>query len=551
METIILIGILVLIILCICLLVRRPKENNNSNGDTNKLQNDLKDKETQIAVLQNQINEKENQLSIAKNDCLNLQKENNDKTKYIGELEQIKQSSLQKDNTIEELRKENKERSENNSKLQAIVDNQSDYEQIRQGNQELQIKLQTTQTQYQATRDQHQKLQQDFETTKRERDQFEQQSTHLRLELQSSTNSYNTLQEQYLKFQKDFDENQKKFKTEIENITNKILKDSSTDFTKQSIENLKNVLTPFETQMSDFKRKVEDNIKTQTETKSSIEQHIKDMMDGTKRISEQANNLTNALTTNNKVTGNWGESQLKNILLNCGLKEDVDFVSQAHYVNNDEDTSRKTDIPDFTINVPTDNGGIMKVFVDVKTSLTAYQRYYSAQTDEERSKALTEHIHSIRNHITELSDKHYETNNNFKGTQVGFVIMFIPIESAYFLALGKEPNIWEEAYKKNIIINTGSTIITSIKLISILWKIENSDKKAQEIIADATNLYNKLVTFLEYFNELGKRINGVKDQFDKASINLSEGKGSLISKAESLKEKTLSPKQIPENYSER
>lgn len=548
METVILIGIIVLIILCICLLIRRPKENNNSNEDVNKLQNDLKEKETQIAVLQNQINEKENQLSITKNDCLNLQKENNDKTKYIGELEQIKQSSLQKDNTIEELRKENKERSENNSKLQAIVDNQSDYEELRQVNQELQIKLQTTQTQYQAIKEQNQKLQQDFETTKQERDQFEQQSTHFRLELQSSTNSYNTLQEQYLKFQKDFDENQKKFKTEIENITNKILKDSSTDFTKQSIENLKNVLTPFETQMSDFKKKVEDNIKTQTETKSSIEQHIKDMMEGTKRISEQATNLTKALTTNNKVTGNWGENQLKNILLNSGLKEGEDFESQVHYVNNDEDTSRKTDIPDFTINVPADNGGIMKIFVDVKTSLTDYQRYYSAQTDEEKNEALKGHILSIRNHIKELSNKHYETNNNFKGTQVGFVIMFIPIESAYFLALDQDPNIWEEAYKKNIIINTGSTIITSIKLISILWKIENSDKKAQSIITDATNLYNKLVTFLDYFEDLGEKINKVKDQFDKTNKNLVDGNGSLVSKAKSLKEKTLSPKQIPESF---
>lgn len=548
MEIIILTGVVVLIILCVCLLIRKPKENNNSSGDTIKLQNDIKEKETQIAVLQNQINEKENQLSITKNDCINLQKENNDKTKYIGELEQIKELSIQKDNTIEELRKENKEINENNSKLQAIVDNRSDYNKVKHDNQDLEIKLQTTQTQYQTTNEQYQKLQQEFNTTKQQRDQLEQQCTHLKLELQTSTNNYATLQEQYMKFKTDFDENQKKFKTEIENITNKILKDTSNDFTKQSIENLKNVLTPFETQMNDFKKKVEDNIKTQTETKSSIEQHIKDMMEGTKRISEQATNLTNALTTNNKVTGNWGENQLKNILLNCGLKEGEDFETQVHYANRDEDVNRKTDIPDFTINVPADNGSTMKIFVDVKTSLTDYQRYYSAKTNEEKNEALKGHINSIKNHIKELSDKRYEKIETHKGTQVGFVIMFIPIESAYFLALNQDPNIWEEAYKQNIIINTSSTILTSIKLISILWKIESSDKKAQSIITDATNLYNKLCTFLEYFTDLGEKINKVNEQFNKTNRNLIEGSGSLVSKAKSLKEKTLSIKQIPENF---
>ncbi|MDD4703418.1 MAG: DNA recombination protein RmuC [Bacteroidales bacterium] len=344
------------------------------------------------------------------------------------------------------------------------------------------------------------------------------------------------LQEKQKDLRKEFEQLQMAARLEFEKTANEILLDKTSKFTEVNKVNIESLLKPLDLSIKEFRENVNKNLTEETKQRTSLEIEIKKIMEQTNLVSEQANNLASALKGENKRAGNWGENVLETILQNTGLMRGEHYTTQdVHY--NEED--RKI-IPDVIINLPDER----KVIIDSKVSLVAYDNYFSSETEEGQKQELSKHIASIRQHISELSQKKYD---QIKGS-LGFVMMFVPIESAYLLAMQNDRELWNYAYKKNILLVSSTTLISTLRIFADLWRTDKLNKNAEKIIESSGKMYEKLMLFLESFEEIGDRLSKTHDTYNKAFNQLREGRGNLIKQAEDIKTlgvkttKTLSEK---------
>ena len=325
-------------------------------------------------------------------------------------------------------------------------------------------------------------------------------------------------------------------------LANKILEEKTLRFTDVNKANMDAILKPLGEKLSEFKTKVEETYDKESKQRFSLEERIRELVALNNQISEDANNLTKALRGNNKVQGNWGEMILESILEKSGLKKGEEYYIQETLRDEDGNTIQSNDgnrmQPDVVIVYP----GGRKIIVDSKVSLTAYVKCVESETDDVKAKAEKEHIASIKQHIDELSRKSYQDYVE----SLDFVMMFIPNEPAYILAMQLDSTLWDYAYRKRILLISPTNLIASLKVVADLWKREYQSRNAQEIAKRGAALYDKFVGFVDTLQEVGKNIEKSHKSYEKAFSQLKDGNGNLIRQAEMLKELGVKPqKDLP------
>jgi len=344
-------------------------------------------------------------------------------------------------------------------------------------------------------------------------------------ELAGSNANYANLEEKLSNQKSELEELQNKFTMEFENLAGKILEDKSRRFTEQNKENLDTILNPLKEKIADFEKKVNDVYINETKERAALAEQLKNLHELNRQMSQEANNLTRALKGDTKTQGSWGEFILESILEKSGLVKGREFLIQETIKGEDGSNLR----PDVIVNMPDDKSMI----IDSKVSLTAYEAYSSSEDNDERKRALNEHIGSIRRHVKGLSPKEYQ---NLYGLQsLDFVLMFIPIEPAFALAVQNDQSLFYDAFEKNIVIVSPSTLLATLRTISSIWKQEKQNKNALEIAKKGGELYDKLSAFVEDLIKVGTRMDDAKKAYEEAMKKLAEGRGNIISRAENLK----------------
>lgn len=325
-------------------------------------------------------------------------------------------------------------------------------------------------------------------------------------------------------------------------LANQILEEKTMRFTDTNKANMENILKPLNEKLAEFKTKVEETYDKESKQRFSLEERIKELVALNNQISEDANNLTQALKGNSKVQGNWGEMLLESILEKSGLKKGEEYYTQDFLRGEDgqrlQSEHNKYMQPDVVVVYP----GGRKIIIDSKVSLNAYVKYVEATTDEKRIAAEKEHIISIKKHIDELSQKSYQDYIE----SLDFVMMFVPNEPAYILAMRLDSSIWDYAYRKRVLLISPTNLIASLKVVSDLWKREYQSRNAQEIAKRGALLYDKFVGFVDAIQDIGKSIDKTQKSYDRAISQLKDGNGNLIRQAEMLKELGIkSQKELP------
>lgn len=317
-----------------------------------------------------------------------------------------------------------------------------------------------------------------------------------------------------------------RLKSEFEVLATKIMEEKSQKFTEQNRTNLDIILNPLKERIQEFEKKVDNTYKAEAAERNSLKGEIKTLFDLNQRLNQEANNLTNALKGQTKTQGNWGEMILSNILEKSGLVKGREYFEQQSFTTEE---GRRLQ-PDVILNLPEGK----RIVIDSKVSLIAYEAYCNAENDEDRKKALTQHILSLRNHMKGLSEKKYQQLYELDG--LDYVLMFVPVEPAFNIAVQNEPGLWNEAFDKNIVIVSTSTLLATLRTVASIWKQEKQNNNALEIARLSGALYDKFVGFTEDMVDVGKRIDSSKNSYVDAMKKLSEGNGNLIRTTEKIKE---------------
>ena len=357
---------------------------------------------------------------------------------------------------------------------------------------------------------------------KHTRHNTEQERNQLVSELAGLKKEVNHLQLQ-LNHQKD---NEERLQQQFENLAGKIIDEKGKRFSQQNEEQLKLILDPLKERIQHFEKKVIENNHQQIKQHSSLKTQLEQLKELNATISEEANNLTKALKGETKTQGNWGELILETVLEKSGLKKDREYFLQEHFTTNE---GRRLQ-PDVVLHLP-DN---KRMIIDSKVSLTAYERYVNSSEESDRNTHLAQHIRSVKKHIQQLSDKEYE--KLYETDSPDFVLLFIPVETAFSVVIEKESGIYQNAFEKNIVIVTPSTLLATLKTIDSLWQNEKQRKHTIEIATEAGKMYDKFVGFVNEMNTIGKRIRQTRESYDEAIKKLSDGRGNLVTRAEKLKE---------------
>jgi DNA recombination protein RmuC len=335
---------------------------------------------------------------------------------------------------------------------------------------------------------------------------------------------------------------QQKFAIEFKNIANEILEDKSRRFTETNKTNIGEILHPLQEKIKEFERKVDDTHKASIVTSAELRNELKMLHDLNKTMTKEAENLTKALKGDNKAQGNWGEMILEKVLERSGLVKDREYFIQNSYTT--EDGKRYQ--PDVIVKLPEGRN----VVVDSKVSLIDYERCGAAENDDDRIIYLKAHINSLRSHIKGLSEKQYQ--NIYELSGLDFVLLFIPIEPAFSIAVQQDSELYTYALDRNIVLVTPSTLLATLKTIANIWRHDNQNKNALEIAQQSGALYDKFVGLADSLIKVGKRIDESKSEYVDAMGKLTEGKGNLIGRVERLKEMgAKTTKSLPQGLLDR
>ncbi len=331
-------------------------------------------------------------------------------------------------------------------------------------------------------------------------------------------------------------------------LANDVLEEKSRRFTESSRQGLGDILRPLQEKIGQFEKKVEETYNRESKERFSLEKEIKNLQVLNARIGEEALNLTRALKGENKTQGAWGEFILSSILEASGLAEGREYVTQQSLqidnADGHEAARNRRSQPDVLVHLPEGR----QVIIDAKVSLTAYERYCAAESPEQQSEYLRQHVLSVRNHVKQLGEKRYQ--NLPQINSLDFVLLFMPIEPAFSLALQKEPELFNTAFAQNIVLVGPSTLLATLRTIHNIWRYEHQSRNAQDIANRAGALYDKFVNFVGDMEDLGRKLDTSQRSYESAMNKLQHGKGNLISRTERLKQlgarasKQLEAKQV-------
>lgn len=317
---------------------------------------------------------------------------------------------------------------------------------------------------------------------------------------------------------------QEKFSKDFQLLANKILEEKSKKFTDQNETNIKNILHPLQEKIKSFEKRVEDSNKESITRHSAMVEQLKNLQELNVQITKEASNLTKALKGDAKMQGNWGEMVLERVLEKSGLKKGSEYSVQNSFSTADG----KRVLPDVIIHLPGDK----KMIVDSKVSLIAFERFVNEEDEVQKSIWAKEHVNSIKKHVDQLSAKNYHSLYEMESPD--FVLLFIPLEPAFAVALQQEPQLYNVAFEKNIVIVTPSTLLATLRTIDSIWQNDRQHKNAVDIAKQAGRLYDQFRNLLEDLEKIGKQLNTVQSTYS-SSITKLTGKGNLITRVERLK----------------
>lgn len=362
-------------------------------------------------------------------------------------------------------------------------------------------------------------------------DKFNAQIEDLRLERENTQNEltrrvtlFESLKQKNEEQKDEVNQLNEKFKKEFENLAHKILQHNSSTFTAQNKENIKTILDPLQEKIKSFEEKVERNNSIFTKQHAELGVQLRNLNEQNLKISEEATNLTKALKGDSKMQGNWGEMILESVLERSGLQKNSEYFVQQNFVKDDG----RRQMPDVVIHLP----GNKKMIIDSKVSLVAYERYVNETDDAHKTKHLNSHLIAVRNRVDELSQKNYQQLYDMESPD--FVLLFIPIESAFAIASNAYPQLYSEAFDKNIIIVTPTTLLAVLRTIDSMWQNEKQKQNAISIAKQAGALYDSFVNLTNDMLLVKKQMGTVQASMDKAIVKLN-GRGNLVSKVEKLK----------------
>lgn len=370
-----------------------------------------------------------------------------------------------------------------------------------------------------------------------EKENLQKEKESLAIHLAKKENDFDNLLERNKEQKQEVEQLQEKFTKEFENLANKILEEKTVKFTEQNKENLKNILSPLQDKIQLFEKKVEDTHKESIDYHAALRQQILGLREMNEQMSKETINLTKALKGDSKMQGNWGELVLERVLEKSGLEKDREyFVQQSHIT---EDGNRV--FPDVIINLPDGK----KMIIDSKVTLTAYERYINEEDSDIKNQHLKEHIVSINRHVEQLGSKNYHDLYHMESPD--FVLLFIPIESAFAVALNEDTTLYNKAFEKNIVIVTPSTLLATLRTIDSMWTNQKQQENAIEIARQAGALYDKFEGFVSDLIKIGKKMDEAKIEYGNAMNKLVDGKGNLITSVEKLKKMGAKAKKaLPE-----
>lgn len=368
-------------------------------------------------------------------------------------------------------------------------------------------------------------------------------SLHLNLETEKSRNSESTieistlgtrnqlLEQQLTLLKENIDELKKQSKLEFENLANQILDQKSKSFMEHSEKSIDSLLIPLKEKILHFEKSVDEKYTFEAKERHALKSEIERLINLNDKITQETSSLTMALRGDSKIQGDWGELVLERILEASGLRKGDEYLTQKSHKSEEGDRYR----PDVIINLPEEK----HVVVDSKVSLKSYDLHCSSESNLDRKKLLKEHIKSIDKHIDDLGGKHYSKLKGVNSPEI--VFMFVPIEPAYILAMQSDPELLSRAWKKGVAIVTATTLLTSLKTVASIWRLEKQNKNALKIATEGSKLYDKFVGFLDDFEKIGTTFDTGQKQYIAAMGKLKNGSGNVFRKMELLRELGASP----------
>ncbi|CAM4079127.1 DNA recombination protein RmuC [Flavobacterium weaverense] len=371
-----------------------------------------------------------------------------------------------------------------------------------------------------------------------EKESIRTEKDSLAIQLSKKEVDFENLWERNKEQKEEVEKLQEKFTKEFENLANKILEEKSNKFTEQNKENMKNILTPLQDKIQLFEKKVEDTHKESIDYHAALRQQILGLREMNIQMSKETINLTKALKGDSKMQGNWGELVLERVLEKSGLEKGREYEVQQAFTTAEGNRV----FPDVVINLPDGK----KMIVDSKVSLTAYEKFINEEDDIVKNGYLKEHVLSIKRHVEQLGNKNYHELYQIESQD--FVLLFIPIEPAFAMALNEDTSLYNKAFEKNIVIVTPATLLATLRTIDSMWTNQKQQENALEIARQAGALYDKFEGFVSDLIRIGKKIDETKTEYTGAMNKLVDGKGNLITSVEKLKKMGAKAKKaLPEN----
>lgn len=369
----------------------------------------------------------------------------------------------------------------------------------------------------------------------------EQTILELNRQLAAGETELKNMQEKLQTQKQELESIQDKFRQEFKILANEILEEKSKKFTEHNRTRLEELLKPLGEKIRDFEKKVEETYDKEAQQRFSLKEEVKRLAELNQQVSRQTENLTLALKGDSKTQGSWGEVILENILEKSGLTKDREYYVQASFTL--EDGKRLQ--PDVVVQYP----GNRSLVIDSKVSLTAYERYVAAMDEKEKDQALKEHNQSLRNHIRELAVKNYQ--DIYQLNSLDFVMLFMPVEPAYLLAIHRDNELWQFAYEKRVLLISPTNLIAALKMVASLWQQEYQNRNAMEIAEQGGALYDKFVLLMEDLRQIGKKLDETQKAYHDSMNKIKEGKGNLIRKVEQIRELgAKAKKNLPKNLLE-